>query len=46
MIECAKSSLVVHPANGLRLLIIGAVEGSCQSAWEQGDDSSAAGSDG
>src|SRR3954462_5773212 len=31
-----RHALVVHPANGLRLLIIGAVEGSCQSAWERG----------
>jgi hypothetical protein len=44
--QTGKASPVVHPANGLRLLIFGAVEGSCLSAWEQGDDSSAARSDG
>src|ERR1700758_3800232 len=37
--------LVVRPANHLRLVGCTAVEGSCLSAWEQGHDASAAGTE-
>src|SRR3954454_10268270 len=40
------AGLVVHPATGMRLLIFGAVEGSCLPAWEQDHDSSAGKPDG
>jgi len=42
--ETGSPLLVVRPANRLRLSWSWAVEGSCLFAWEQGDDSSAAGS--